>query len=56
MAGLPSQKQIDESNGIFRIESKCPKCGKKLLWFDGGDQGGEQFDYCDSCDYDERTV
>lgn len=51
MNGLPTQEQIDASNGITPTGKKCPKCGSKLFHFEGGEQGDAPFDFCKNCNY-----
>ena len=42
--------------GLLYVGRLCPECGKELVEWDGGDQGGVSFIYCESdeCKYEER--
>lgn len=50
--GLPTLEEIDAMKGIYKLNKKCPECGEQLYWFDGGDQGGVENEFCEDCGYE----
>jgi len=51
----------DYSEDTWWIDKKCPKCGKQLQQYNGGDQGGVPMEFCSgtddgSCNYERRWL
>jgi len=51
MAGLPTEEQRLNEQGLYTTEEMCLKCKSFLKYYDGGDQGGMPLTLCIDCGY-----